>query len=110
MGGFEDRAAAFSNENQNCLNPDFSCHRVSLEAAGMKTVCIDSRSMYPLESSRLVQVYGQNSAMEMHRGHGSPSCSVPGWLPGSSGCRGGAEHAIPLNKMSFFILENAGHP
>jgi len=37
---------------QNCLSPDFSYHRVSLEALGMKTVCIDSRSTYPSESSR----------------------------------------------------------
>lgn len=37
---------------QNCLNPDFSYHRVSLKAVGMKTVCIDSRSTYPLEGSR----------------------------------------------------------
>lgn len=37
---------------QNCLSPGFSCHKVSLGAAGFNTACVDSRGTYPSESPR----------------------------------------------------------
>lgn len=95
---------------QNCLNPGFSYLRVNLEAVDMKTNCTDSSSMYPSESSSTcVGLWAKLSYGSAQRSQ--LAVLLCPWLASRElGMQGRPECAIPLNKMSSFILENTEHP
>lgn len=89
---------------QNGLSPDISYHEVDLEAVGMRTELIrEVRMLWTAQG--LLRVQEQNSATEMQRSQ--LTILLCPWL--ASRGRGGTESTINLNKMSFFILGNAGH-
>lgn len=79
VGVLEDSAAAFGNKSHAKLPQS----RLFL-AQGESGSCWHENSVLIQEvrtlqrAQGLVRVHGQNPAMEMHRGHGSLSCSVPG--------------------------------
>lgn len=89
---------------QNRLNPDMFYHGVGLEAVGMRTELIQEVHML-WRAQVLIWVREQNSATEMQRSQ--LTILLCPWLASRGG--GGTECIINLNKMSFFILGNAGH-